>query len=196
MDVLTARGFDVFLDTHELRPGEPFQEILWHRLCDSDVMLMLETPTYFTSKWTRQEFGRTLAKNIHVLRVVWPEHQPRKLNRFERQSIYLERNDLSGPVGPVVDERANGIVVALEGLRARSLAARYRAINGQLRIELEKIHATIEGVGTNHAVFVRLANDRRVYAYPIVGIPNAEMLHEVEKKGPRGGNGAEGRTSI
>src|SRR5207244_4190805 len=77
-DLLTARGFDVFLDTHDIRPGEPFQEILWHRLCDSDVMVMLDTPTYFDSKWTRQEIGRARAKEIHVLRVVWPEHQPSK----------------------------------------------------------------------------------------------------------------------
>src|SRR4029079_15742943 len=36
-DVLSSHGFDVFLDTHDVRPGEPFQDVLWHRLCDSDV---------------------------------------------------------------------------------------------------------------------------------------------------------------
>ena len=40
-DLLSGRGFDVFLDTHDIRPGEPFQDVLWHRLCDSDVMVML-----------------------------------------------------------------------------------------------------------------------------------------------------------
>jgi hypothetical protein len=54
-DLLSARGFDVFLDTHDIRPGDPFQDVLWNRLCDSDVMVMLDTPTYFESKWTRQE---------------------------------------------------------------------------------------------------------------------------------------------
>mgnify|MGYP003642454729 FL=1 len=43
-DLLSARGFDVFLDTHDIRPGEPFQDVLWHRLCDSDVMVMLARP--------------------------------------------------------------------------------------------------------------------------------------------------------
>ena len=41
-DLLSGRGFDVFLDTHDIRPGDPFQDVLWHRLCDSDVMVMLE----------------------------------------------------------------------------------------------------------------------------------------------------------
>jgi hypothetical protein len=67
-DLMTARGFDVFLDTHDIRPGDPFQDVLWHRLCDSDIMVMLDTPTYFESKWTLQEIGRARAKEIHVLR--------------------------------------------------------------------------------------------------------------------------------
>src|SRR5687767_3690632 len=36
-DLLSARGFDVFLDTHDISPGDPFQDVLWHRLVDSDV---------------------------------------------------------------------------------------------------------------------------------------------------------------
>lgn len=42
-DVLSGRGFDVFLDTHDIRPGNPFQEMLFQRLADSDVVIMLDT---------------------------------------------------------------------------------------------------------------------------------------------------------
>jgi hypothetical protein len=78
-DLMTARGFDVFLDTHDIRPGDPFQDVLWHRLCDSDVMVMLDTPSYFNSRWTAAEIGRAMAKEIHVLRVIWPGHTPTRL---------------------------------------------------------------------------------------------------------------------
>jgi hypothetical protein len=61
-DLLMRKGFDVFLDTHDIRPGEPFQDVLWHKLCDSDVLIMLDTPTYFESRWTREEIGRARAK--------------------------------------------------------------------------------------------------------------------------------------
>ena len=74
-DALSARHFDVFLDTHGIAPAEDFQTMLWHRLCDSDVLLMLDTPDYFNSRWTAAEFGRALAKGISVLRVGWPEAQ-------------------------------------------------------------------------------------------------------------------------
>lgn len=68
-DVLSARLFDVFLDTHGVALGEEFQAVLWHRLCDCDVLVMLDTATYFESRWTATEFGRALAKGISVLRV-------------------------------------------------------------------------------------------------------------------------------
>ncbi len=72
-DFLSGRIYDVFLDTHGILPAEDFfQGVLWHRLCDSDVLIMLDTPTYFQSRWTSAEFGRALAKGISILRVGWP----------------------------------------------------------------------------------------------------------------------------
>ena len=66
-EALGSFGFDVFLDTFDVRPGEDFQAILWHRLCDSDVMVMLDTPGYFGGRWTAAEIGRALAKKISIL---------------------------------------------------------------------------------------------------------------------------------
>ena len=94
-DLLTSRGFDVFLDTHDIRPGDPFQDVLWHRLCDSDVLVMLDTPTYFESRWTREEIGRARAKEIHVLRVVWPDHEPNKMTDLAETIYLLIRNKVS-----------------------------------------------------------------------------------------------------
>lgn len=183
-DLLTARGFDVFLDTHDIRPGEPFQEVLWHRLCDSDVMVMLDTPTYFEAKWTRQEIGRARAKEIHVLRVVWPEHKPSKFTDLA-ETIYLNRADLAGADGPIIEKTADNIVLAVEGLRSRSIASRYMSITGRLRAEVEKIGATIEGIGAHRAISVRLLDDRKIWAYPVVGVPTAELMNDVAEKAKR-----------
>lgn len=109
-DLLTGRGFDVFLDTHDIRPGDPFQDVLWHRLCDSDVMVMLDTPTYFDSRWTRQEIGRARAKDIHVLRVVWPAHTPSKFTDLA-ETIYLDASELEGTDGPLTEKTADSIIL-------------------------------------------------------------------------------------
>ena len=183
-DLLSGRGFDVFLDTHDTRPAEPFQDVLWHRLCDSDVMVMLDTPTYFESKWTRQELGRARAKEIHVLRIVWPDHTPTKHTDFA-ETIYLDRAELSGGDGPVVEEVADQLVLAIESLRSRSIASRYMSITGKLRAEVEKIGGEIEGVGAHRAISLRLPDNTKLWAYPIVGIPTADLLNDVVNKARR-----------
>lgn len=183
-DLLSARGFDVFLDTHDVRPGDPFQDVLWHRLCDSDAMLMLDTPTYFDSKWTRQEIGRARAKEIHVLRVVWPEHVPNKLTDLA-ETIYLDREELLGADGPIVEKTADDIVLALERLRSRSIASRYMSITGRLKADVERIGGKVEGIGAHRAIALRLLDERRVWAYPVVGVPTADLLNDVADKARR-----------
>lgn len=187
-DLLTARGFDVFLDTHDIRPGDPFQDVLWHRLVDSDVMVMLDTPGYFDSRWTRQEIGRARAKEIQVLRVIWPEHTPSKLMDLA-ETVYLDNAELEGPDGPMVAPTADSIILRVERLRSRSIAARYTSITGKLRADVEKIGASVEGVGAHRAIAVRLLDDRKIWAYPIVGVPTAEILHDVAEKARRADQG-------
>lgn len=63
-NALSARVFDVFLDTHGIAPAEDFQAVLWHRLCDSDVLIMLDTEGYFDSRWTNAEYGRARERHF------------------------------------------------------------------------------------------------------------------------------------
>src|SRR3546814_6714893 len=106
-----------------MRPGDPFQDVLGHMLVDSDVMVMLDTPTHFDSRGTRQEIGRARAKEIQVLRVIWPEHTPNKLTDLA-ETIYLDPKELEGPDGPIVAQTADTIVLEVERLRSRSIASR------------------------------------------------------------------------
>ena len=144
---------------------------------------MLETLTYFDSRWTRQEIGRARAKEIHVLRVVWPEHKPSKLTDIA-QTIYLEQAEIEGPDGPIVAETADAIVLGVERLRSR-IAARYMSITGRLRADVEKIGASLEGIGAHRAIAIRLLDDRIIWAYPVVGVPTAEILNDVAEKARR-----------
>ncbi|WP_318492530.1 toll/interleukin-1 receptor domain-containing protein [Photobacterium leiognathi] len=180
-DVLTEKGFDVFLDTHDIRPGEPFQDALWHKLCDSDVLIMLDTPTYFESRWTREEIGRARAKEIHVLRIVWPNHIPNKMADLS-ETIYLDNEDLENDSGTLTNKVIDEIAIRVESIRSRSIAARYMSITGRLRAEVERIGASFEGVGAHRAIAIRLINDKKLWLYPVVGIPTAETLNDIAMK--------------
>jgi len=192
-DVLTAHGFDVFLDTHDIRPGEPFQEVLWHRLCDCDVLIMLDTATYFESRWTRAEFGRALAKEIQVLRVVWPGVMPNPATAMA-ETLYLDIADLVSADGPLYDGRLSEIQLAVERLRSRSIAARYLSLTGKLRVEVERIGATVEAVGPHRKISVKLPDDRVLHAYPVIGVPSAPILNEIVDKAHQAGH--DNRTAL
>lgn len=180
-DELSSRGYDVFLDTHDIMPADPFQDVLWHRLCDSDVMVMLDTPTYFERKWTRQEIGRARAKEIHVLRVVWPEHTPNKMTDLA-ETIYLEPHELEAADGPIITKTIDQIILAVETLRSRSIASRHMSMTGKVRAEVTKVGALFEGVGAHRALGIRLSDGAKVWAYPVVGVPTAELLNDIATK--------------
>ena len=179
-DELSGRGFDVFLDTHDIRPGDLFQEMLWHRLADCDVMVMLDTKDYFGSKWTKQELGRSLAQGIHILRVIWPGHTPsRHLSLSD--AMQLGATDFN-PDGRLVAARISEVVRRTESLRSRSVASRHREIAGALRIQVERLGGRFEGIGAHRAMALTLPNGLQIQAYPVVGIPTAELLNDVHDK--------------
>lgn len=189
-DELSACGFDVFLDTHDIQPGEQFQEALWHHLCDCDVMVMLDTKTYFERKWTRQELGRARATGIHVLQVVWPGHTPDAQTNLA-ETIHLAPEELAAAEGPIADGTVKRIIAAVENLRSRSVAARLMSIVGKLRIEADAIGAQVGSIGAHRAIPVLLSHGKRLYAYPVVGVPTADMLNDVANKAQHAGQGSD-----
>lgn len=178
-DHLSGSGFQVFLDTHAIRPGKVFQEQLWQSLCDSDVMLMLDTHTYFQRKWTREEFGRAQSMGVNIFRLVFPSHKPNPATQFTASQT-LEDDDFDGDRlhANVVD----GLAARIERLRARSIAARLTAITGKLKSEVEATGGRINGAGAYRSVCLTLKDGSHVWAYPVVGVPTAPLLHDVARK--------------
>jgi hypothetical protein len=185
-DELSGRGFDVFLDTHDIRPGADFQEMLWHRLVDCDVMIVLDTKKYLDSKWTPQEIGRAQALGIQILRVVWPGHKG-TAHLSLSDTIVLAKGDLcrkrlSAAVVSEVSRRA-------EALRSRSIATRQLEIAGKLKVEVELIKGRFEGIGAHRAMALTLPMGKTIEAYPVVGVPTAEMLNDVHSKATKARHG-------
>ena len=180
-DMLGGAGFDVFLDTHDVRPAEDFQTVLWHRLCDSDVVVMLDTPGYFQSQWTAAELGRALSKKISVLGVVWPGHTPERQTQL-REPIFLEPHDLEGADGPLTSAAVERIRIAVERLRSHSLAIRHTALAGAISSAVEGIGGSFAGVGPHRAFTVLLPDQRRLRLFPAIGVPTAETFQEIEEQ--------------
>lgn len=142
---LSARQFDVFLDTHSIGAGVDFQEQLWHQLSDVDVLLMLDTPEYFKSRWTDAEYGRALAKGIGVLRVQWPDSTPSPVTGTASRAELLAEEFLAD--GQLSTKAVQRICRQLEAVRSQSHALRTMSLIESVRNAIEQIEGQINGVG-------------------------------------------------
>jgi hypothetical protein len=176
-DALSARLFDVFLDTHGIAPADDFAEVLWHRLCDSDVLVMLDTPNYFESRWTSAEYGRALAKGISVLRIGWPGVSPSR--RAETASrIDLTADEVDIATGRIAGEAIKRICTQLETARSQSHAVRSLNLFSNLQQAVECIGGKVAGVGLRKAVYLNLPDGKEIVAYPTVGVPTSLTMND------------------
>jgi hypothetical protein len=182
-DALSARHYDVFLDTRGVPPGEAFQSVLWHRLCESDVLIMLDTAGYFASRWTSAEFGRALAKGISVLRIGWPGVS-RSARTATASGIELLDSEVGATDGLIAPEAIERICVQLEVVRSESVAVRRLNLVSKLGYGVRSIGGTVAGVGIGSGAYLRLPDGKLVVAYPSVGVPTAETLHEARLFSP------------
>jgi len=182
-DAFSARLFDVFLDTHGIAPGEDFQAMLWHRLCDADVLVMLDTPNYFESRWSSAEFGRALAKGISVLRIGWPDSTP-SVRTGTASRVELVPNEIDPATGRLADDAVARICTQLEAVRSQSHAVRNLNLVSNIRNAIEQVGGRVEGVGLNKAVYVCLADGRNLVVYPTVGVPTSTTLHDATINAP------------
>lgn len=174
---LSARGFEVFLDTHKIHPADYFQEILWQRLCDCDVLLMLDTKDYFASRWTNAEFGRALARGLALVRVGWPKIA---LNPRAGAAVNLELNsgDFSTGRNRLTAQALKRICKSVEGARTKSVAMRYQAIVDTLQDQVTRIGGTLDGVSLRRNIIITLPDGKTVAAYPALGVPTTHNLQD------------------
>lgn len=185
-EAFASRNFDVFLDTHSIRPGDPFQEELVHKLCDSDVMIVLETSGYYESTWTKEELQRAFYRGVRVLRVVLPTDDgsaPKFDDRYAlSESISLESDQMATEGKKLQDDVIDRIVTATESLRSRSIAARYKSLASAFNAEIQEIHGKVEGIGSNNLIVARLNNGNVLWVFPSVIFPSAETLNDAHTR--------------
>jgi hypothetical protein len=174
-EALSSKQFDVFLDTHSVAAGVDFQSMLWHRLCDSDVLVMLDTPGYFESRWTDAEWGRAIAKHISILQVVWPGHVQSRHSKLATP-LLLQPDGLDGTL--LTEASVERLALELETLRSKSIAIRHASIAGSLQNAVEDLGGSIEGIGQRRSIVLKLPSGAALVAYPSVGVPTAVTLHE------------------
>lgn len=176
-DELSERQFDIFLDTHEIRSGAVFQDMLWHHLSDCDVMLMLDTVSYFQSRWTTEEFGQANLKKASILRIGYPG-VVRDKNLSVTSTLDLSETDFEADgtmTNAAIDRLADGV----ERLRSKSVAVRQSCLVGSFRSAVEQLNGKLGEPGQMRRVQASFPNGRALNVYPIVGVPTSDIINKI-----------------
>ena len=180
-------GYDAFLDTSSVPKGDDFQAVLWHRLLDSDVMVVLDTENFLESRWTTRELAEASAMSVGMLRVVWPGVQPVRGAELA-EHLHLEDQDFDGV--RLTEAAVDRICRAVGTLRARCIAARHT--NLVVEFCQEAMRAGVEvAVQPGRYVLARTKQGRRIAAVPAVGVPDAQRYHEASARFPQLGETAD-----
>ena len=187
-EALEAHNFDVFLDTHSVGKGQPFQDELWHRMTDCDVILLLNTPTFLKSHWCKEEFAEAGAKQIGIVQLVWPNHNikldntshisyPKQLTVENFENAVFDNKDLAKLKTDVVEK----IIEEVESVRARNLAARQDSLITEFRNIAERAGRQIV-VQPERFLTEDLPTGMRRIFIPTIGIPQSNSWQTAEIK--------------
>jgi len=193
-EALESYNYDVFLDTHSIGKGEPFQDELWHRMTDCDVIVLLNTPKFLESHWCKEEFAEAGAKQIGVVQLVWPNHEIKNIDSGSHISypLILKSDNFVGNVfndkdkSKLVDVIVEDIVQKVESVRARNLASRQDNLITEFRNIAEECGRVVT-VQPERFLTEGLSSGKRIIYIPTIGIPqstncqSAEIKHELDK---------------
>ncbi|WP_437634663.1 toll/interleukin-1 receptor domain-containing protein [Sorangium sp. So ce854] len=179
-DALEAQGFEVFLDTYSVEKGVEFQPVLWDRMADADLVILLDTRTAFKSAWVEQEVSNASMMGLAVLQLVWPGHT-RTAGTNACDVRYLDASDFeatgpSDPAARLLDVTVAAIASQAEDLRARSFASRRMRLVGEAQ-RLARTHGLDVIVRKDAGLDVISPDGTRAFLVPLVGHPDAMQLH-------------------
>lgn len=183
---LNERAFRVFLDTASVESGVDFQNALWGRMADVDLVVLLDSPTALDSEWVHKELNRAHDLGLGVVQLIWPGHKQSKGTELSFPVALQTSDFVNGQIdrfGALIDAKLAEVMDAIETQRIRSLnARRTRLVEGLLE------HATGKGcaiyVHPMRNVDVLRGTSKIAEIIPFVGVPDALAVyqHEAGKK--------------
>ena len=184
-------GSQVFQDTNDLQEGDHFPEILPSELSQSDVLLVLLSPSWLQSEWCRREFalftkdgtdGGRLHQILPVLWVDTPQLSMRSADDVARVLAGINYADWRDLRYGRSDEPASQRQVGKLAERAVSLSSKVvpsiapRAPD-RLLAEKEKLLLTLNEFSDG------LPEDRLAALVGLSGARASVFLHELEQSG-------------
>ena len=179
---LEQAGFDVFLDTHSIRQGEVFQDELWHRLVDTDVVVLLNTNGFLESEWTKEELAKASAMSIGILQVIWPNHIAERSSELSIP-LPLHADDFENrkfdSKDSLIKSVVENIIGMTESLRARTLGARQDNLVTEF-MNSAKQHGVSAYLQPEKFINIIQSDGSEIVLIPTIGVPHAYTYNQSE----------------
>lgn len=180
-EALDARGFDVFIDTRSVPPAADFQSELWHRMADSDVIILIDTPGFREGRWTAAELAQANATRVQILHLLWPRQQEDATSAFSH-FLKLTHADFvtwwPGRGRWMRQHTLRLICDEAERLRARALAARYTGLVDNL-CDAARDQGLKPIVQLDGWIKIVLPSGETLAVVPTVGIPTSDRINDI-----------------
>jgi len=177
---LDKRGFDVFIDIRSVPPAVDFQEELWHRMSDVDVIVLIDTPGFREGRWTKAELAQANSLGIQTLHLLWPGQEEDSAFAFSR-FMKLRAADFNGPSAgrgaSIKDSVLKAICDRVEELRAQAIALRYAHLVDNFCDAARDICLN-PAVQPERWISVDLPNNA-LAVVPAVGLPTSDRINVI-----------------
>lgn len=184
-EFLEKNNFDVFIDTHSIDKGEEFQEELWHRMTDCDLILMLNTKEFLKSDWCKQELDKAHVKRIGIVHLLWPDCEFEDFSHLAF-SLRLKDSNFDKPLfsdltkGRLKKDILPEILNLVESSRARNLASRQDALITDFT---QAASDNKQEVNLQYSRYItqQLPNGNSKVYIPTIGVPQSINCHNSQK---------------
>lgn len=167
---LIKRKYKPFLDSYSLEEGVDFQEYLRHELIDSDMILMLDSPSFFESSYCMEEFNIANQERIPILDIRFDIRDKSKLHSF----CDFKEFDMTCTEANKDDALVNDILDLMEQTRIRAYQFKRQYVLDEFYVVCRKFGLNVVEEGG----FLRCDTTQECF-YPLTYIPTAQDLHKV-----------------
>ncbi|HBX18953.1 MAG TPA: toll/interleukin-1 receptor domain-containing protein [Porphyromonadaceae bacterium] len=184
-EALERNNFDVFLDTHSIKPGEPFQDELWYRMADCDVIVLLNTKGFLSSVWCKEEIAEANTKQIGIVQLIWPNHKLENTSEI-CFPIQLKEENFGNNIfddkerSKLTEEFIEKVVKKVESVRARNLASRQDNLITEFTNSARKFNKKVNLQPERFITEERGENKKRIFI-PTIGVPQSINCNQSEE---------------
>lgn len=156
-------------------------------MTDSDAVILLDTPRFRTSRWTKDELMFANENNIHILHILWPQQKEENIASFNSfiklspkdfRMKSLSRTGIPYTGKNITSKTLKNIVLKTEQLRARAISLRYKYLVDNF-CDAARDAGYDPSVQIDQWISIADWKTNGLAVIPAIGVPTADRINDI-----------------